>query len=658
MTMKKIFITTLASAFYFVAPAQETQTKEAPTNYNHRALFDPGFYPQSGTDYRSADGEPGPKYWQNRADYKINCTLDTLLHKVTGDVEINYSNNSPDNLKFLWLQVDQNIYRRESRGSATTTQTGGRWANAGYTNGDAIKSISVEVEGKKFTPDTVLSDTRLQLWLQQALKSGGKAKINISYEFTVPEYGTDRMGRVKTKNGWIYEVAQWFPRLCVYDDVQGWNTLPYLGAGEFYLEYGDIEYNITAPSNLVIVGSGELQNEKEVLTPTQQSRLAAARKSDQTVMIRSAEEVTDPKSRPAGGPITWRFKIQNTSDVAWAASRAFIWDAAKINLPSGKPCLAMSVYPAESNKKNAWQRSTEFVKGSIEHYSAKWFEFPYPVATNVAGIVGGMEYPGIVFCSNMSSGGDLWGVTDHEFGHTWFPMIVGSNERKYAWMDEGFNTFINGLSTKNFNKGEFSTFSFFPGDDMNKYIFSEKMDPLWATPEVIQEGNLGIAAYDKPSMMLNALRDVVLGPKRFDMAFREYVSRWAFKHPTPWDFFRTIENVAGEDLGWFWRGWVFNNYKLDQAVTSVKYDDAGNPQKGALITLRNLEQMAMPVTVLIKEANGKEQRINLPVEVWQRGAEWSFYVFPSGKITDVILDPDKNLPDLNRKNNSLNVKAF
>ena len=318
----------------------------------------------------------------------------------------------------------------------------------------------------------------------------------------------------------------------------------------------------------------------------------------------------------------------------------------------------MSVYPVESIKKDGWQRSTEMVKGSIEYNSKKWFEFPYPVATNVAGIVGGMEYPGIVFCSSASTDGDLWGVTDHEFGHTWFPMIVGSNERKYAWMDEGFNTFINGLSTKNFNKGEYASFSFFPGDEIIKATFNEKMDPLWAIPEVIQQNNLGIAAYEKPAMMLNALRDVVLGPKRFDAAFREYINRWAFKHPTPWDFFHSMENVSGEDLAWFWREWVFNNWKLDLALGSVKYEDDNNPQKGAAITILNQEKMAMPVTVEIKETNGKQYRINLPVEVWQRGSEWTFYVQPSSKIADVIIDPDKVLPDINRKNNSLATKGF
>jgi hypothetical protein len=647
--MKKISLFILASCFLAIGFAQN--------KYNQRETFNPVFYTAPGNEFRSGSGEPGPRYWQNRPDYKIDCSLDTETHKVSGSMELIYTNNSPDDLKFLWLQLDQNIYKKDSRGSATTTQTGGRWANAGYTEGEVIKSLTIEINGEKYTPRQLLSDTRLQVWLKAPLKgSGSKIKLNITYEFIIPEYGTDRMGRLTTKNGIIYEVAQWFPRMCVYDDVQGWNTLPYIGAGEFYLEYGDFDFTITAPSNLIVVSSGELLNEKEVLTPTQQSRLSAARNNDKTVVLRGADEVNDPKSRPAGKMLTWKFKLKNARDIAWAASKAFVWDAAKINLPSGKKALAMSAYPVESIKKDGWQRSTEMVKASVEHYSKMWFEYPYPSMVNVAGIVGGMEYPGIIFCSYTDSGESLWGVTDHEVGHTWFPMIVGSNERKYAWMDEGFNTFINGLSTKEYNKGEYSNFSYFPADAAS-YIFDNEMDPLLTSPDVVQQMNLGTAAYDKPSIMLNALRDVVLGKDRFDNSFREYIKRWAFRHPSPWDFFRTIENVSGEDLSWFWRGWVLNNWKLDQKVVGVVYND-DKPRNGSAITLENLEKMVMPVIVVVKESNGKQHRLELPVEIWQRGPLYTFNLQTTSRIEEVTLDPDKLLPDVNRNNNSLKPKGF
>jgi hypothetical protein len=432
--------------------------------------------------------------------------------------------------------------------------------------------------------------------------------------------------------------------------------LPYIGQGEFYLEYGDFDYTVTAPADVIVVGSGDLLNPQDCYTVEQIKRWNDARSSDKTVAIRAEKEIKEASSRPNKTSCTWKFKITNARDVAWAASKAFIIDAARMNLPSGKKAMAISAYPAESIKRNGWQRSTEFVKASIEHYSGKWFEYPYPAATNVAGVVGGMEYPGIVFCGFGASGAGLWGVTDHEFGHTWFPMIVGNNERKYAWMDEGFNTFINGLSTEAFNNGEFASGGFSFGD-LSTFVFSDEMDGLYNIPDVIGQSDLGIAAYEKPSIMLNALRDVVLGEERFDAAFREYVHRWAFKHPTPWDFFHTMENVSGEDLGWFWRAWVLNTWKLDQAIKDVKYI-RNDPANGVNITIQNLEKMAMPVLIKITEDNGKEHDLKLPVEVWQHGYQWTFHVPTTSNIKDVVLDPDKKLPDVNRSNNKMKEKPF
>ncbi len=626
----------------------------AQSNYDHRETFHPQFYPYPGNEMRSASGEPGPRYWQNRADYSIQCRLDTATHSITGELIVTYTNNSNDALRFVWLQLDQNIYKIDSRASATTTEAGGRWANGGFTDGYQISGLQIESMGAWSAPSQQsITDTRMQVWLKSPLAKGEKLRLKMSYQFAIPEYGTDRMGRLLTKNGWVYEIAQWFPRMCVYDDLQGWNIMPYLGAGEFYLEYGDIDFSITAPANIIVVGSGELLNPKECYTVTQQKRWEQAAASNTTVTIRSAAEVKETTSRPAAANLTWKFKISNARDAAWAASKAFIIDAAKIDLPSGKKSIAISAYPEESIGKNGWQRSTEMVKGSIEYYSKKWFEYPYPAATNVAGIVGGMEYPGIVFCSSKSMGEELWGVTDHEFGHTWFPMIVGSNERKYAWMDEGFNTFINDLSTEAFNNGEFKP-TFFPEPSapfMVKMTFGDKSDGLYNIPDVIQQNNLGVTAYLKPGQMLAQLRDQVLGAERFDMAFKEYIRRWAFKHPSPWDFFHTIENVSGEELGWFWRGWVLNNWKLDVAVRDVRYKK-GDITNGIEVTIENLEKMVMPVKVKVIETNGTEHVLSLPVEIWQRGAKWTFDVPTTSEIKQVSVDPEKKLPDFDRANNT------
>jgi hypothetical protein len=458
------------------------------------------------------------------------------------------------------------------------------------------------------------------------------------------------MGRLQTKNGQVYEIAQWYPRMCVYDNVLGWNTLPYLGQGEFYLEYGDVTYNIEAPANHIVVGSGELLNPQEVLTPKELQRWNSAKESDKTVMLRSAAEVTNPASRPSKKRLTWKFKCLNTRDVAWASSKAFVWDAAKINLPEGKKALAMSVYPVESATDTAWNRSTEYTKGAIEFYSDYLYPYPYPMAINVGGIVGGMEYPGIVFCSARATKGGLWGVTSHEFGHIWFPMIVGSNERKYAWMDEGFNTFINTLAEEKFNNGEYGHNRDLNPSALSKAFFNETAQSIYTVPDVVRPRNLGIVAYYKPGFGLQLLRENILGPERFDSAFKYYTHQWAFKHPTPWDFFHCMENHAGESLDWFWRGWFLNNWKIDVAVTGVEYTD-NDMLKGSIITIANLERLPMPVTVEIKEKNGKSGRVKLPVEVWQHGGTWKFNYKSSGDIQQVTIDPDQTLPDVNMANN-------
>ncbi|SRR5579871_2796421 len=621
------------------------------SSYDQHDAFAPMFYPSYGDEVRTASGNAGPKYWQNSADYKINATLDDANNTITGSVMISYKNNSPEKLPFVWLQLDQNIYKEDSRSVAATAITGGRWANRDFDGGYNIKSVKVISGGKEENADYLISDTRMQIKLAKAIRANGDSvQFKIDYSFPIPQYGTDRMGRLQTKNGWIYEIAQWYPRMCVFDNVLGWNTLPYLGQGEFYLEYGNIEYSITTSAKLIVVGSGELQNPSEVLTAEQIKRLKQAKESDKTVIIRSESEVTDPASRPAKDKLTWKFKITNARDVAFAASTAFVWDAARINLPSGKKSLAMSVYPVESAKDKGWKRGTEFVKGAIEHYSKQWFEFPYPVATNVAGNVNGMEYPGIVFCSSGAEGGNLWGVTSHEFGHTWFPMIVGSNERKYPWMDEGFNTFINSVADKAFNNGEFENKNV-DRHRFGRFLFGANAESIMTVPDVTSGNNLGINAYFKPGLGLELLREEILGKDRFDAAFRYYINNWAYKHPTPWDFFHAMDNAAGESLDWFWRGWFFYNWKLDQAVKGVDYVE-NDSTKGSIITILNLEKLPMPVTVEIKQANGKTGRVNLPVEIWQHGSIWKFHYASTDKITEVTIDPDKRLPDVDESNNT------
>jgi hypothetical protein len=622
---------------------------QSKTAYDAQQVFDYKFFTHNGNDIRNANGAPGPKYWQNQASYVIHAALIEKDTAISGDVSINYINNSTDSLNYLWLQLDQNLFRSDSRGVATTPVKGDRFDSNGSKGGYQITSTTVIYNGKTYIISPSITDTRMQLRLPFVVKPhGDKISIKINYSFAIPEHGADRMGRQPTKNGIIYQLAQWFPRMCVYDDVMGWNTLPYMGTGEFYCEYGNVDYYITTPADMIVAASGDLQNPQQVLTATQMSRLAQAAKSDSTVSIIKQRELLTAGIRPkTTGTLTWHFKIQNTRDVAWSASRAFIWDAARVNYPSGKKGLAMAVYPVESVAPNRYNRATQYLKHSMEFYSDTYFEYPWHTATVVAGVALGMEYPGIVFCSYSIKDDDLFRDVTHEMGHNWFPMIVGSNERRFAWMDEGFDTFINGYAWAHFNKGEYADKSN-PAIGITQQMLKGK-DALMVAPEVNNEGGM---YYYKTAFALNLLRNVVLGADRFDYAFRIYIKRWAYKHPQPDDFFRTINDAAGEDLTWFWKEWFYTTWNIDQAVTDIRYDKSG-AASGAVITIENLREMAMPVTVKIMEQNGQTQIIKLPVEIWQRGPKWSFKCNTTSKITRVILDPDNVLPDVDRSNNTL-----
>src|SRR5256885_7248180 len=348
-----------------------------------------------------------------------------------------------------WLQLDQNLFRDDSRGTALTPPDA-RFAARGFKGGFVLDGVrAARPSGRPAATGAALrtleNGTVMRVELDRALPPGGITSLEIGYSFQVPEHGADRMGREQFPQGWLYEIAQWYPRLAVYDDVRGWNTEQYLGQGEFYLEYGDIDFAITVPRGFIVAGTGRLTNPLEVLSAQQRARLARALHSDSTVAIIAKNEVGQPSARPAGAgaTLTWRFSAHNVRDVAWAAAPNFIWDASGWN-----GILMQYFYPPVAD--SVWREATSMVRHSIKHYSEKWFPYPYPTAINVNGPVGGMEYPMLVFCANRRSRQGLFGVTAHELGHQWFPMVVGSNERLYAWMDEGFNTFINIYSARAF----------------------------------------------------------------------------------------------------------------------------------------------------------------------------------------------------------------
>lgn len=653
---KLVYAFAFAINVFNTLPLYSQDLKTDSTHYNPQDYFLSPFNPPGANVYRSTKGIPGPQYWQNTSDYIIHATLNEQDTSISGDVKINYTNNSPDKLEYLWLQLDQNLFNPSSRGLAVTAINGDRFDGDGNNHGGyKIASVVITYKGKSYQTEPVITDTRMQLRLREPMQAkGDKISINIHYSFDIPQHGCDRFGRLYTKNGVIYEIAQWYPRMCVYDDVEGWNTLPYLGLGEFYCDYGNYDYYVTAPANMIVWGSGDLQNSAEVLTATQIKRINEAYKSDKTVTIIGADELGKVSTRPASkGNLTWHYTMKNTRDVAWAASSALIWDAARIKLPSGKKAIAMSAYPIESMGDTAWSRATEYLKNSIEIYSKHFYEFPWNKAVSIAGIVSGMEYPGITFDDYARTKAKLWFLIAHEIGHNWFPMIVGSNERRYMWQDEGFNSFINYYATDIFNNGEYAKDSSLFTKDHFAYfdksqVASRKYPMMTLTDAMDPDEHYEF--YAKTAYGLKLLREFVLGKDRFDYAFKKYIDAWAYKHPTPYDFFNTMNNAGGEDLNWFWKGWFFTNNTIDQAISGVTYIE-NNPSKGALITIANKGKMIMPVRLEITEESGKITKADLPVEIWYHNSSWTFSVYTSSKIKSVMIDPENLLPDINVNNN-------
>lgn len=656
----------LALLVLLAAPAALAQLPETNADY-----FAPLDLPTPNA-YRTASGRPGPAYWQQQADYAIDVALDPATGLVTGTGTITYTNNSPEALGFLWLQLDQNRFAEGSLGSAIT-RAGTRFSGTFRDGGFTIESVSVTHDGRTYTPRTLIDDTRMRVDLEEDLApSGGQLALTIAWRFTVPEYGADRMGRLAVEGGTVYTIAQWFPRMAVFDDVNGWNTLPYLGQGEFYLNFGDYEVAITVPADHVVVATGALQNPEEVYTPEQLRRLDAARQSAETVMIIAPEEVGTSASRPAAsGTLTWRFRAEDVRDFAWAASERFILDAAGYTTPAGNEVLVMSAYPPEGVSADpaqpGWEEATRFGRHSIQFNSEMWYPYPYPVAISVAGVVGGMEYPMIHFSSVRARGEPLFGVIDHELGHNWFPMIVASNERRHAWLDEGLNSFLNAISGPPFyNENPDPTIAGYGrGDEVRMYALTrsgyvaERMQdpihqdqPIVTAPDVMRGAGLGFLVYRKPAKGLFLLRDLILGPERFDAAFREYIERWAFKHPEPADFFRTMEDVSGEDLDWFWRAWFYGNDTADQAVAAVRQREGGTT-----VTVEQRGGLILPVELDVTFEDGTTERVRVPVQAFTNASTFEVGIPGDRRVTAVRLDPDGLIPDTDRSNDAWSAVA-
>jgi hypothetical protein len=624
-------------------------TRFDPTGSGDTSLFAPLNLP-NGNIYRSGDGSPGPKYWEQRADYDLHGTLDTTAKALRGEMTLRYTNNSPDTLRFVWFQVEQNAFKNGSLNSYVFPAES-RFGARNFEGGDFIdrfNQVAGAAKGARGTGvplKTRVEGTVMKVDLATPLPPGQTTTFDVAWHFNVPEHGADRMGR----DGALYELAQWYPRVCVFDDLRGWNTEPYLGQGEFYLEYGDYNLSITVPAGYIVAATGMLQNAAEVLTPTEISRLAQAAKSETPVHIITEDELKSGAARPksANGMVTWRFAAHNVRDAVWAASPEYMWDAS-----SWQGHMAFAYYRPSAIE--PWKDAADMSRMSINEYSERWFQYPYPQISAVEGPISGMEYPMLAMEDRNPDKYSLYNVVTHEIGHMWYPMIVGSNERMHMWQDEGFNTFINYFSeARRFpEKGTYDQRVAHDRREVEAYMQHNVDVPLEVQPDRIEPMLLGENAYVKTAVGLGLLRDEILGPAAFDDAFREYTRRWAFKHPSPADFYRTMENVSGRRLDWFFREWFIENPHFDVAVDSVRQKQVGDIDS-VQVFYGNHARGVLPLHARFTFSDGSTENFDYPAEIWSTD-EVNYdrlYGFKGKKITKVELDPDKRSMDTDRSNN-------
>ncbi|MDC0579916.1 M1 family metallopeptidase [Bacteroidia bacterium] len=684
--------------------------------------------------YRTASGAPGHAYWQNTADYVMNVTLDDENQRIYGIESINYTNNSPDELEYLWIQLDQNVRNPESE-TYKIQQANIRDGLSLYEYFNLFHTFPGGfnldyVNDENGNPYTVkVNHTMMRIDLSKPLQSGDSITVNIKWWYTI----NDRMeigGRsgyeyFKEENNYLYTIAQFFPRMAVYSDVTGWQNKQFLGRGEFTLPFGDYDVKLTVPASMVVGATGEIQNTKDVLSSKQMERLEQAKNSDKPVLIVTQEEAIANEKDRTTNTKTWHFKAENVRDYGWCASRKFIWDAQGVQF-GDRTVMAMSLYPKEGNP--MWEMySTKAIVLTLETYSKFTFDYPYPVAYSINGKSIGMEYP--MICFNGGRTDENGKFTDnvkyrtilviiHEVGHNYFPMIINSDERQWTWMDEGLNTFLQYQTERAWSDETGKPFPSRrgPANLIVPYMKGDKryISPIMTNSEsIFQFGN---NAYGKPCTALNVLRETVMGPELFDHAFKVYANRWMFKHPSPADFFRTMEDASAVDLDWFWRGWFYTTDHCDVAITGVKQykldferPEEGTTQKSIEKNIKKLTKQAainpifqaikssetpsetysqlfanltdarsellnregyvcqidlemigglvMPVLLKLTYEDGSSSMVRIPAEIWKMQNESlqekvNKVIVTEKKVTEVILDPYLETADTDTSNNS------
>ena len=696
-----------------------------------------GKFEQLGTElptpneYRTGSGAPGSEYWQQQANYEIEVELNDNNQSITGKEKITYINNSPDNLSYLWVQLDQNVREKETNTKKISTSAlrdsipakfAASLVESDYDGGFKIKSVK-DNSGKDLKH--VINKTMMRVDLPANLKSGEEYTFNIEWSYKINDRmedgGRSGLEYFPEDDNYLYTIAQFYPRMAVYDDYEGWQNKQFLGRGEFALVFGDFDVKITVPSDHIVASTGTLQNPKDVLTKDQISRFEKAKKSfDAPVIIATQAEAEAREKSKSTKKSTWYYHADNVRDFAFATSRKFIWDAQAVKIGDKTP-LAMSYYPKEGNP--LWEKeSTKAVKNTLETYSKYTIDYPYSKAISVHAASIGMEYPMICFNFGRPNPDGTYsdqlkyrmiGVIIHEVGHNFFPMIINSDERQWTWMDEGLNTFVQ-YRTEQEQYDDFPSRRG-PAKDIVRYMKGDTkfIRPIMTNSEqIVQFGN---NAYAKPATALNILRETVMGPELFDASFKEYATRWAFKHPKPADFFRTMEDASAFDLDWFWRGWFYSVDHVDMSIDEVKWfkmrseedniENKGKKVKKGDLTAKNEESstmdfsngpepfslietdsryygefqnqiddkaviakfadknfyqvkfqnkggLVMPIIVQFTFKDGSKTIEKIPAEIWRMNEESATKVFSFDKeVTDIVLDPNLETADTNVDDN-------
>jgi len=627
------------------AVAQPAETAEVTKQQRRPIPYpitpDQGFERAVDEGTRTRSGKPGPDYWTNTADYELDATVNPETNVLRGAGTIRYHNNSPDTLRQLVLHLRQNIHKKGAIRNRNAVVTGGMTLDRlDLAGADTLRRVQSRGQLQRLGQGYSVQDTRLVVFPPQPLSPDSSATLNVEWHFDIPGAENFRMGQ----DGEVYYLAYWYPQMAVYDDVQGWTAEPYQGDGEFYMGWADYDISVTVPDGWLVGATGTLQNPDDVLTDSVQARLDRAQQTDDIV------SVVDSVERGAGtatveatdGTLTWNFEAEQVRDVAFGTSDDFVWDATTAETGEGTSMIHAFYRPEET----MWERSAEFAQFSIEHLSDMLIPYPYPHMTTVEGpIGGGMEFPMITHIGQYDSAEGLFGVTYHEISHEWFPMIVGTNEKAYAWFDEGTTTFNETEGRDDF----FSDQDAWARSEHYYFRFAQSVE----TPSMRHADRYPVdgparfvASYDKPGVMLHALRGI-LGEETFFEAYETFAERWAYKHPTPYDLFNTFEDVADRELDWFWRGTLYETWTMDHAVQSV--DETGD---GVVVTVADEGQLPMPVLLRATYADGRTVQKRIGVDPWLDGKRSVEVPLEPGTVESVTLDPNRFLPDLDRSNNT------